>query len=163
MWSSEAGLLCCLCLATLLLTPSTLGDGAVQQTYGQSCELEVFPSNCGENERCHKTNQTGGVFRCDCELEYEFDGKKCVERPRVVPPTPNSSPVKPEADQRRAGGGSVTALLLVPTVLVLLSAALYIGARRYKWLQRFRQFRQNRYGSVLVTRDDTDDDDPPIA
>ncbi|XP_014224903.1 uncharacterized protein LOC106651076 [Trichogramma pretiosum] len=163
MWSSEAGLLCCLCLATLLLTPSTLGDGAVRQTYGQSCELEVFPSNCGENERCHKTNQTDGVFRCDCELEYEFDGKKCVERPRVVPPTPNSSPVKPEADQRRAGGGSVTALLLVPTVLVLLSAALYIGARRYKWLQRFRQFRQNRYGSVLVTRDDTDDDDPPIA
>lgn len=60
-------------------------------------------------------------------------------------------------------GSSVAAGLLIPTFLVVIGVLLYFGARRYKWLQRFRQFRQNRYGNVLVTRDDDDDDDPPIA
>jgi hypothetical protein len=60
-------------------------------------------------------------------------------------------------------GISMGVILIVPTCLVIIGALSYFGARRYKWVQRFRQFRQNRYGSVLVTRDDTDEDDPPIA
>lgn len=62
-----------------------------------------------------------------------------------------------------SSGSSVAAGLLIPTFLIIIGVVLYFGARRYSWLQRFQQYRQRRYGNVLVTRDDDDDDDPPIA
>lgn len=60
-------------------------------------------------------------------------------------------------------GGSVAAGLLIPLFLISLAVLLFMSARRYKWVQRFRQYQQNRYGNVLVTRDEDDDDDPPIV
>lgn len=59
-------------------------------------------------------------------------------------------------------GGSVAAGLLIPTFLIVVGVLLYLGARRYKWLQRFRLLRPNRHGDILITRDD-DDDSPPIG
>ncbi|OXU21146.1 hypothetical protein TSAR_002927, partial [Trichomalopsis sarcophagae] len=135
-----------------------------QSKYGQTCSTETLDgSSCGEFERCQQ--ESGGGAKCTCNIGFEYINERCTKTATTPAPTP------PVVEERGAGeplvddkgGSSVAAILLVPTCLIIIGALGYFGARRYKWLQRFRQFRQNRYGSVLVTRDDTDDDDPPIA
>ncbi|EZA50736.1 hypothetical protein X777_10786 [Ooceraea biroi] len=113
---------------------------------------------CGKNQRCRVTNEKA---ICECQRDFHFVNNECV---RVIP-TPASvdaTTLKPEI-RSGSGGSSVAAGLLIPTFLIAVGVLLYFGARRYKWIQRFRQYRHNRYGNVLVTRDDDDDDDPPIA
>lgn len=124
------------------------------------CNSSDADVSCGENQRCmeeKKNERIEGV--CQCLQGYEFaEDDEC--RPSVSQIPVNSPTVKP--DQTEESGGSSVAGLLIPTFLIIIAVVLYFGARRYRWVQRFRQYRQN-YGNVLVTRDDDDDDDPPIA
>ncbi|KYQ53065.1 hypothetical protein ALC60_07793 [Trachymyrmex zeteki] len=98
---------------------------------------------------------------CECQRDFHFVDGECI-RVTFTMANVDVTTLKPE-QRSESGGSSVAAGLLIPTFLIVVGVLLYFGARRYKWLQRFRQYRHNRYGNVIVTRDDDDDDDPPIA
>lgn len=151
MWRGRE-FLCCL-VVTLLLSPCS------SEWKRRECSVDVM-SSCGESERCIQNPNPNGTSWCECNRGFELQDGKCILTP-TTEKAPTMAP-KPES-KPNSGGGSVAVGLLIPTFLIILGAFAYIGARRYKWLQRFRQYRQNRYGNVLVTRDDTDDDDPPIS
>ncbi|KAJ8679386.1 hypothetical protein QAD02_015173 [Eretmocerus hayati] len=171
MWSNEAFLFCCLCIAASFLPPCAPASGDPDK-YGQDCDTtDYYLAQCGDNEMCGTVESPGAngtIIRsekCMCKSGFERKDKEC----RIIPPTSAASQDSHTTstdsgdDSAGAGGGSMVVFLLISTFLVILGAVGYIGARRYKWLQRFRQFHQNRYGSVLVTRDDYDDDDPTLA
>ncbi|XP_033218034.1 uncharacterized protein LOC117173490 [Belonocnema kinseyi] len=152
MWRGRE-FLCCFVL-NLLLSPCN------SEWKRKECDVHDLLSVCDKTERCVMNPNSNGTSWCECLHGYEVRDGKCIPIPtteKALPTTPRPEP-KPSS-----GGGSVAAGLLIPTFLIILGAFVYFGARRYKWLQRFRQYRQNRYGNVLVTRDDTDDDDPPIS
>ncbi|KAL0133919.1 hypothetical protein PUN28_001101 [Cardiocondyla obscurior] len=153
--------LCCLIAATLAVLPTfARPDGVEQRT---TCDTSSLNSSCKKNERC--VEGSNGVQACECNRDFYFDinKKECVKLAPTVTSV-NTTDFKPEQRSESEGGGSsVAAGLLIPTFLIVVGVLLYFGARRYKWLQRFRQYRHNRYGNVIVTRDDDDDDDPPIA
>ncbi|XP_015172432.1 PREDICTED: uncharacterized protein LOC107064332 [Polistes dominula] len=147
-------------VALLSLSAAVYGLPGNDTKRSRSCISSDAEVSCGINQRCieeKKNDQIKGV--CQCLQGYEFaDDDEC--RPSVSQPTVNTPTVRP--DHKEESGGSSVAGLLIPTFLIIIAVALYFGARRYRWVQRFRQYRQN-YGNVLVTRDDDDDDDPPIA
>ncbi|XP_012270039.1 uncharacterized protein LOC105694186 isoform X2 [Orussus abietinus] len=124
------------------------------------CDMKNLTDSCGPNESCVLRNGSS-TARCECKRGYEFIKGACTfvasTIPIIVDPTTSKPETKPSS-----GGSSVAAHLLVPVFLIVIACLVYVGARRYKWLQRFQQYRQNRYGNVLVTRED-DDDDPPLA
>ncbi|XP_058806644.1 uncharacterized protein LOC131673026 [Phymastichus coffea] len=165
MWRHEITLFCSLFLLVVLLPACTFAGN--DSKYGQTCSMEFFAiENCGTNERCKVEEQSGGnITKCICVQGYEYKNLSCTKIPTTTeaPPVNTAAPTAASISSSSEGGSSVTAFLLVPTCLIIIGALGYFGARRYKWLQRLRHFRQNRYGNVLVTRDDTDDDDPPIA
>ncbi|KAI4495828.1 hypothetical protein M0802_008234 [Mischocyttarus mexicanus] len=127
----------------------------------RSCNSSDADVSCGEFQRCMEEKNNERIEAvCKCIQGYEFaDDDKC--RPSLPQVPINAATVRPDQTVE-SGGGSSVAGLLIPTFLILIAVLLYFGARRYRWVQRFRQYRQN-YGNVLVTRDDDDDDDPPIA
>lgn len=147
---------------TAASTPA-IASGNVSRT-SRSCDVSNADQTCHWNQRCLLRKNPDGRVEAFCEcLEgyYQFDVDSCVPRASAM-----AIDVTIESSHRfeESKGGSVAAGLLIPTFLILIGVVLYFGARRYRWLQRFRQYRQNRYGNVLVTRDDDDDDDdPPIA
>ncbi|XP_076628078.1 uncharacterized protein LOC143345131 isoform X1 [Colletes latitarsis] len=149
---------CYIIVAVLFLAPFSYAGGNGTSLF-KPCNLSIAKEQCGPHETCIQYSQEVAP-RCDCELHYEFVGEKCVQTTTTL----SISVTTAQPDLKlNSGGSSVAAGLLIPTFLVVIGVLLYFGARRYKWLQRFRQFRQNRYGNVLITRDDDDDDDPPIA
>ncbi|XP_014484012.1 PREDICTED: uncharacterized protein LOC106749256 [Dinoponera quadriceps] len=161
MRSTRADVFCYLIVAILALPTLGRAEGQDDKTKLRKCNVgQLDREQCGKNERCRAsgTDQQG---QCECQLDFHSVNDKCV---RIIPTAVNIdlTTVKPEF-KPESGGSSVAAGLLIPTFLVVVAVLLYVGARRYKWLQRFRQYRHNRYGNVLVTRDDDDDDDPPIA
>lgn len=151
---------CCLIVAILVVL-STFGR-AENNTYPRRpCDTSELSgeSTCGKNQRCIMSNNSQQSV-CECIRGFYPVNNECVKiAPTVIAGT---TTLKPEY-RPESGGSSVAAGLLIPTFLIVIGVLLYFGARRYKWLQRFRQYRHNRYGNVLVTRDDDDDDDPPIA
>ena len=148
----------CLIVAALFLAPfaRAAGNDMIQS---KQCDTHKAVEQCDTNERCDQISKDEEP-RCICERGYERIAGVCTQEPTTV--VISTTTVQPDL-KHNSGGSSVAAGLLIPTFLVVIGVLLYFGARRYKWLQRFRQFRQNRYGNVLVTRDDDDDDDPPIA
>ncbi|XP_011157333.1 uncharacterized protein LOC105194217 isoform X1 [Solenopsis invicta] len=149
---------CYLIVATLAVLP-TLGRAETDHEAHKPCNTSELIVQCGKNERCRVTNT--GIQRCDCQRDFSLVNGECI---KITSTAANAvTTIKPEQRSEAAGGNSVAAGLLIPTFLIVVGVLLYFGARRYKWLQRFRQYRHNRYGNVIVTRDDDDDDDPPIA
>ncbi|XP_066596232.1 uncharacterized protein [Prorops nasuta] len=147
---------CYLIVAILYLLSFTCAEN--NTTHSRVCDISDLNLQCGKNERCiNKENEKKST--CQCLLDYEFVKGQCVETAPIV----RNSTAAASSDLKPESGSSVAAGLLIPIFLIAVGGLLYFGARRYKWLQRFRQYRQNRYGNVLVTRDDDDDDDPPIA
>nr|XP_034180147.1 UPF0415 protein C7orf25 homolog isoform X2 [Osmia lignaria] len=139
---------------------SIFKDSSENRTSGmRRCDTQKALDQCGPNERCVQ-NSKDEEAQCMCQIGFELENGQCIHlaTTTMVSITTVQSDVKVDS-----GGSSVAAGLLIPTFLVVIGVLLYLGARRYKWLQRFRLFRPNRYGNVLVTRDDDDDDDPPIA
>ncbi|XP_076680449.1 uncharacterized protein LOC143375334 isoform X2 [Andrena cerasifolii] len=133
----------CLIVAALFLAPfaRAAGNDMIQS---KPCDTHKGYEQCDTNERCAQ-NSEDEEPQCICKRGYERIAGVCTQEPTTV--VISTTTVQPDL---KHNSGVVGVLL-------------YFGARRYKWLQRFRQFRQNRYGNVLVTRDDDDDDDPPIA
>ncbi|XP_011702008.1 PREDICTED: uncharacterized protein LOC105458413 [Wasmannia auropunctata] len=152
---------CYLIVATLAVL-STLGRAESDDeahTIRPCNTSELILSQCGKNQRCHVSSN--GQQLCDCQRGFDFVHGECVRATSTVVDVLYTT-LKPE-QRTESGGSSVAAGLLIPTFLIVVGVLLYFGARRYKWVQRFRQYRHNRYGNVIVTRDDDDDDDPPIA
>ncbi|XP_076161392.1 uncharacterized protein LOC143143701 isoform X2 [Ptiloglossa arizonensis] len=146
-----------LIVAILFLAPFSYAVNETSST--KRCDAHMATVQCGPNERCIQYSNEEEP-RCECQRNYELVAGHCS----LIATNLNVSATTVQPDVKlNSGGSSVAAGLLIPTFLVVIGVLLYFGARRYKWLQRFRQFRQNRYGNVLVTRDDDDDDDPPIA
>lgn len=151
-----------LLVVAMLALPTLGGAEGDDKTQPRRCDAsDLGREQCGKNERCY-ANSSDQQALCECQRDFHLVNGECV---RV---TPTAVTVDPTTDLKTeskpdSGGSSVAAGLLIPTFLVVVGVLLYFGARRYKWLQRFRQYRHNRYGNVLVTRDDDDDDDPPIA
>ncbi|XP_015602665.1 uncharacterized protein LOC107271317 isoform X2 [Cephus cinctus] len=154
MWNTE--IYCLVGLALLVPAYGAATENNVRSL--KSCNATLLTPQCSVNERCI---QNGGKGLCDCIRGYERLNENCVPKP---PPEvlPTDTTTVEDDPQPASGGNSVAAGLLIPTFLIVLGVLIFFGARRYKWVQRFREYRQNRYGNVLVTRDD-DDDDPPIA
>ncbi|XP_011503481.1 PREDICTED: uncharacterized protein LOC105366661 [Ceratosolen solmsi marchali] len=154
----ETGLLYFLCLAMIFVSFCYPIDH--QNRYGQDCKLDVVDDTCGFNGRCKQENDKTGA-KCTCQQGYMYINRECkmVQRKATTLITVTSDSIPNETEE----GNSIAVIFLVPTCLIIIAALSYFGAQRYKWVQRFRQFHQNRYGSVLVTRGDSDDDDPPIA
>ncbi|XP_053988628.1 uncharacterized protein LOC128892382 isoform X2 [Hylaeus anthracinus] len=148
-----------LIVAVLFLAPFSYAAGNETSTQ-KTCNLTQAEEQCAENERCVQ-NTKDDEPRCECQRHYEMVDGHCSKI--TTTSSINETNAQTDSTKPNSGGSSVAAGLLIPTFLVVIGVLLYFGARRYKWLQRFRQFRQNRYGNVLVTRDDDDDDDPPIA
>ncbi|XP_077269101.1 uncharacterized protein LOC143901039 [Temnothorax americanus] len=151
----------CYLIVASLAVLSTLGraEGDDEQPH-RPCNASVLVVQCGKNQRCLETS-TGQQF-CECQRDFYFANVGECVRIKSTAETVDVTTVRPE-QRSESGGSSVAAGLLIPTFLIVVGVLLYFGARRYKWLQRFRQYRHNRYGNVIVTRDDDDDDDPPIA
>ncbi|XP_072748093.1 uncharacterized protein [Anoplolepis gracilipes] len=124
------------------------------------CDISFADEQCGKNERCVSSNNEKSY--CECQREFHLVHGECI-RITSAAASVDAITSKPDIKSESEGGSSVAAGLLIPTFLVVVGVLLYFSARRYKWLQRFRQYRQNHYGNVLVPRDDDDDDDPPIA
>ncbi|XP_076649881.1 uncharacterized protein LOC143357349 [Halictus rubicundus] len=149
----RADVFCYLIVAVLFLAPFSHADGGDVRL----CLLDVAHDQCGPNQRCVKRSKDENPF-CECLREYALSNGQCLQH--TPPPVINAT----TAHQLESAGGSVAAGLLIPTFLIVVGVLLYLGARRYKWLQRFRLLRSNRHGDILVTRDDDDDDDdPPIG
>ncbi|EFN77540.1 uncharacterized protein LOC105189584 isoform X1 [Harpegnathos saltator] len=160
MRSTRADVFCYLIVAIFALPTLSRAEGQDDKTQPRKCSItDLSHMQCGKHEKCRANGTEQGW--CECQLGFHLVNGECV---RVTPTAANFdlTTVKPEL-KPESGGSSVAAGLLIPTFLVVVAVLLYVGARRYKWLQRFRQYRHNRYGNVLVTRDDDDDDDPPIA
>ncbi|XP_046143278.1 uncharacterized protein LOC123988189 [Osmia bicornis bicornis] len=161
MQNIRADAFCYLIVAMLFLAPFGYADSSSEnRTSGmRRCDTQKALDQCGPNERCVQ-NSKDEEAQCMCQIGFELENGQCIHlaTTTMVSITTVQSDVKVDS-----GGSSVAAGLLIPTFLVVIGVLLYLGARRYKWLQRFRLFRPNRYGNVLVTRDDDDDDDPPIA
>ncbi|XP_025153059.1 uncharacterized protein LOC105189584 isoform X4 [Harpegnathos saltator] len=144
MRSTRADVFCYLIVAIFALPTLSRAEGQDDKTQPRKCSItDLSHMQCGKHEKCRANGTEQGW--CECQLGFHLVNGECV---RVTPTAANFdlTTVKPELKPESG-------------VAVLL----YVGARRYKWLQRFRQYRHNRYGNVLVTRDDDDDDDPPIA
>ncbi|XP_018306585.1 uncharacterized protein [Mycetomoellerius zeteki] len=152
--------LCYLIVATLAVL-STLGRAESNDDVhtSKSCNTSELSEQCGKNQRCRVISN--GKQMCECQRDFHFVDGECI-RVTFTMANVDVTTLKPE-QRSESGGSSVAAGLLIPTFLIVVGVLLYFGARRYKWLQRFRQYRHNRYGNVIVTRDDDDDDDPPIA
>ncbi|XP_032683609.1 uncharacterized protein LOC116849981 [Odontomachus brunneus] len=162
MWSTRADVFCYLIVAILALPTLGRAEGQDDKTQPRKCNItDLGSAQCGKNERCHASRADQQAL-CECKREYHLVNGECV---LITLTTANFdlATLKPRVLMSESGGSSVAAGLLIPTFVVVVVVLLYVGARRYKWLQRFRQYRHNRYGNVLVTRDDDDDDDPPIA
>ncbi|XP_050466630.1 uncharacterized protein LOC126859392 [Cataglyphis hispanica] len=151
----------CYLIVAILAVLSTLGRaGSDDGTHLKPCDVSALGNaQCGKNERCVSSNSEKA--QCECQRTFHLVNGECI-RITSAAASVNATTLKPD-HRSESGGSSVAVGLLIPTFLVVVGALLYFGARRYKWLQRFRQYRHNRYGNVLVTRDDDDDDDPPIA
>ncbi|XP_076381531.1 uncharacterized protein LOC117226389 isoform X2 [Megalopta genalis] len=133
----RAGVFCYLIVTVLFLAPFTSADGGkVQQ-----CLLNLAEEQCGTYGRCVQKSPEEKGF-CECLREYVQRDGQCLQNKTLL--AANETSAQPES-------AAVVGVLL------------YLGARRYKWLQRFRLLRPNRHGDILVTRDDDDDDDPPIG
>ncbi|XP_012525263.1 uncharacterized protein LOC105830480 [Monomorium pharaonis] len=148
---------CYLIVATLAVLPSRAETDHEAHTT-RPCNTSELIVQCGKNQRCRVTNN--GMQLCDCQRDFYFVNGECTRITSTAASVVTT--LKPE-QRSDSGGNSVAAGLLIPTFLIVVGVLLYFGARRYKWVQRFRQYRHNRYGNVIVTRDDDDDDDPPIA
>lgn len=148
----RAGVFCYLIVTVLFLAPFTSADGGAPR----QCQPSLMEEQCGTYERCVQKSPEENAF-CECLRKHvQLDGQ-CLQDKTLS--AADATSVQPEP----AAGGSVAAGLLIPTFLIVVGVLLYLGARRYKWLQRFRLLRSNRHGDILVTRDDDDDDDPPIG
>lgn len=142
----RADVFCYLIVAVLFLAPFSHADEGTERL----CLVEVAQDQCGPNQRCVRKVKDEKAF-CQCVRGYTLSNGQCLSNTTT-------------AHQIESAGGSVAAGLLIPTFLIVAGVLLYLGARRYKWLQRFRLLRSNRHGDILVTRDDDDDDDdPPIG
>lgn len=161
MQTAQANIFCYLIVAILAVL-STLGRaGGDDGTHLKLCDVSALENTqCGKNERC-RVSSNSEKAHCECQRDFHLVNGECI-RITSAAASVDATTFKPD-HRSESGGSSVAAGLLIPTFLVIVGVLLYFGARRYKWLQRFRQFRHNRYGNVLVTRDDDDDDDPPIA
>lgn len=161
MRTARTNVFCYLIVAILVL--STLGHADSDDgTHLKSCDISALGSvQCGKNERC-RVSSNGEKPQCECQRDFHLVNGECI-RITSAAASVDVTTLKPDQKSESGGGSSVAAGLLIPTFLIVIGVLLYFGARRYKWLQRFRQYRHNRYGNVLVTRDDDDDDDPPIA
>ncbi|CAL1686887.1 unnamed protein product [Lasius platythorax] len=161
MQTAQTNVFCYLIVAILAVL-STLGRSeSVNGTHLKECDASTLGSvQCGKNERC-RVSSHGEKPQCECQLDFHLVNGECI-RITSAAASVDATTLKPGVSSE-SGGSSVAAGLLIPTFFVVVGVLLYFGARRYKWLQRFRQYRHNRYGNVLVTRDDDDDDDPPIA
>ncbi|CAK9833613.1 hypothetical protein ANTRET_LOCUS10266 [Anthophora retusa] len=159
MRNVRVGVFCYLIVALLFLAPFSHAGGNVTNEV-KLCDTHKMEDQCGENERCLQMMKFQDAY-CACKIGYLREEGRCV----LLATSTVASASTVEADVKaNSGGSSVAAGLLIPTFLVVIGVLLYLGARRYKWLQRFGPLRQNHYGNVLVTRDDEDDDDdPPIA
>ncbi|KAG7210015.1 hypothetical protein KM043_011595 [Ampulex compressa] len=156
MQNTRVDIFCCLIVAALVLSP--FGYAGNDTNRMGRCDMEKLVQQCGQYGRCVQ-RYSNKEPQCECLRHFELVDGECVQSKS----TANDTATVPTDIKPSSGGSSVAAGLLIPTFLVVIGVLLYFGARRYKWLQRFRQYRQNRYGNVLVTRDDDDDDDPPIA
>ncbi|XP_031848248.1 uncharacterized protein LOC116433842 isoform X1 [Nomia melanderi] len=141
---------CNLIVAVLFLAPFS----HAVENQARRCDVTKAEEQCGHNERCVQ-QLVNEEARCECQRDYVLVDGQCLHRKTAMFVTTTAQP--------ESGGGSVAAGLLIPTFLIVVGVLLYLGARRYKWLQRFRLFRPNRHGDILITRDDDDDDDPPIG
>ncbi|XP_011643634.1 uncharacterized protein LOC105431253 [Pogonomyrmex barbatus] len=152
----------CYLIVAILAVLSALGraERDIEAHTTRPCNISNLAVQCGTNERCVTSN---GKQQCKCQRDFHFVNNECVRIASTVASV-DVTTLKPDQRSESEGGSSVAAGLLIPTFLIVVGVLLYFGARRYKWLQRFRQYRHNRYGNVIVTRDDDDDDDdPPIA
>ncbi|KAH0946722.1 hypothetical protein HN011_000997 [Eciton burchellii] len=158
MRTTWSDVFCYLIVAILAVMPTL--PRADDKTQSALCDAsEIGRASCGRNQRCRMINE--GASICECLRDFHFVDNECV---RVAPTTATIDAINLKPDLiSESGGSSIAAGLLIPIFLIAVGVLLYFSARRYKWLQRFRQYRHNRYGNVLVTRDDDDDDDPPIA
>ncbi|XP_031848251.1 uncharacterized protein LOC116433842 isoform X2 [Nomia melanderi] len=126
---------CNLIVAVLFLAPFS----HAVENQARRCDVTKAEEQCGHNERCVQ-QLVNEEARCECQRDYVLVDGQCLHRKTAMFVTTTAQPES----------GVVGVLL-------------YLGARRYKWLQRFRLFRPNRHGDILITRDDDDDDDPPIG
>ncbi|XP_015430224.1 PREDICTED: uncharacterized protein LOC107186799 [Dufourea novaeangliae] len=149
----------CYLIVAVLFLASFSHAANTESNQTRRCDVSKADEQCGRNERCVQLTPNG-ESRCECQIEYVPVGGQCLQHKTVL--AISATTVQPDLKDD-SGGSSVAAGLLIPTFLIVVGVLLYFGARRYKWLERFRQFRPNRHGDILVTRDDDDDDDPPIA
>lgn len=148
----------CYLIVALLFTEPFSNAGNITSLV-TNCDMHKAAEQCGKNERCYQGSKDEEPY-CTCMKGFVRGVEECVQL--EIATIGSTSTLQPDV-KAYSGGSSVAAGLLIPTFLVVIGVLLYFGARRYKWLQRFRQLRPNHYGNVLVTRDDDDDDDPPIA
>ncbi|XP_046479253.1 uncharacterized protein [Neodiprion pinetum] len=153
MWNLSCEIFASMCIVAVILSQF------VTEAKKTCLIVSLLPADgCTKNETCKQTNNQTG--ECECLPNYQRLNDKCVSIPTTTESLIDPNTMK--QDTGESSGGGVTAGLLVPLFLILLTALVFLSARRYKWVQRLRQYRQNRYGNVLVTRDE-DDDDPPIV
>lgn len=131
---------------------------------GKTCDVHV-PFKCEQNEMCALigTGPAEGICMCRTGFQLNENGS-CTMIPDLEHSTISGSKNKSDTltDQKYSGAtaSTITAGVLIPLSVLVVSALMYI-AHRYKWLQRLQQFRMRRYDEVHIGQDD-DDDDPPL-